>query len=405
LQNRFFASPGRLQELSAGKMLYDEFGTRAPVSDADRRGLKNQPSVNVIEWDSVLLGLSEGGHPTAVNATDFSYIGEWDFHGTLPENVTCSAHPKLDPITGDGYVHGIEQIISPSGDSLSYALKVYRLIKATGGLQELYSIPLPAYSMIHDLTVSQNYLIFMIPSVSFDIQAMIAGTGPIADYLKFAENSPTRILILRRDGTGSPVFLDQPPSTLFHHGNAYEENGSLFYDTMLGPDGSLLNLLAAFSKDKLPVPTQTTLTRFELDITGTPKLKGRTDLGTYEDFPRFDPRLLGQKARYLYTLEANSNDDPLANIAIIKHDLEKRSELRLGIPARQTWGEPVFVPRPGKGGPGDASSEDQGWILALGYDADADETFLEIRDAETLDFQARVWTGVYFPLGFHGNFY
>jgi carotenoid cleavage dioxygenase-like enzyme len=39
------------------------------------------------------------------------------------------------------------------------------------------------------------------------------------------------------------------------------------------------------------------------------------------------------------------------------------------------------------------------------WDADANETFLEIRDAETLELEARVWTGEHLPLGFHGNFY
>ncbi len=398
LQARFLNSPGRTQELAAGKMLYDEFGTRAPVADSDRRGLKNQPSVNVIAWDSVLLGLSEGGHPTAISPQDFSYLGDWDFHGTLPQNVTFSAHPKIDPLTGDGFAHGISQDFDASG-ALSFSLKVYRMIRASGLLKEIYSVPLDGYSMIHDLTVSENYLVFMIPSVAFDIQSMIQGTGPIADYLKFAANAPTRILLLKKDGSSAPVFIDQPASTLFHHGNAYEENGSLFYDTMLSPDGSLLQMLADYSKDRLTKPTQTTMSRFELDISAKPIFKNRTDLGVYEDFPRFDPRRLGMKARYLYTVEGAAETDPLANKTLVKHDFYSRSALRLAIPSTQTWGEPVFVPCPGKTG------EDDGWILVMGYDALSDQTFLEIRDAATLDFQARVWTGVYFPLGFHGNFY
>ena len=45
------------------------------------------------------------------------------------------------------------------------------------------------------------------------------------------------------------------------------------------------------------------------------------------------------------------------------------------------------------------------WLLAQGYDAGRDETFLELRDAGTLDFTARIWTGQHVPLGFHGNFY
>lgn len=64
----------------------------------------------------------------------------------------------------------------------------------------------------------------------------------------------------------------------------------------------------------------------------------------------------------------------------------------------RTLGEPVFVPHP------DGRDEHEGWLLLLGYDARRDETFLDVRAAVTLEFQARVWLGRYLPLGFHGTF-
>jgi all-trans-8'-apo-beta-carotenal 15,15'-oxygenase len=71
---------------------------------------KNQPSVNVIRWDgSKLLGLSEGGHPTAIDPTDLSYQGDWDFYGTLPKDLSFTAHPKFDPVKGAGYTYGIKK--------------------------------------------------------------------------------------------------------------------------------------------------------------------------------------------------------------------------------------------------------------------------------------------------------
>jgi Retinal pigment epithelial membrane protein len=59
---RFIQTPERQEETAAGKMLYSEFGTHAPVPE---KGGKNQPSINVIRWDGRLLALSEGGHPSA----------------------------------------------------------------------------------------------------------------------------------------------------------------------------------------------------------------------------------------------------------------------------------------------------------------------------------------------------
>ena len=43
--------------------------------------------------------------------------------------------------------------------------------------------------------------------------------------------------------------------------------------------------------------------------------------------------------------------------------------------------------------------------MSQGYDAILNETFLEVRDTETMELEARAWIGEHLPLGFHGNFY
>jgi carotenoid cleavage dioxygenase-like enzyme len=83
----------------------------------------------------------------------------------------------------------------------------------------------------------------------------------------------------------------------------------------------------------------------------------------------------------------------------MRHDLRTGVAKKIAAGRNRIFGEPVFVPQAGK------NSEENGWILAQGYDAGRHESFLEIRDAATMDFAARVWTGNYIPLGFHGNFY
>lgn len=68
LTAKFLETPQRLEELSVKRMLYTEAGTLAPPAPEGYKpkyGGKNQPSVNIIRWDGRLLGLSEGGHPTA----------------------------------------------------------------------------------------------------------------------------------------------------------------------------------------------------------------------------------------------------------------------------------------------------------------------------------------------------
>ncbi len=392
LRAQFVDLPERNEELQAKRMIYGEFGTMPPPAQdgapAPRRS-KNQPNVNVIHWDKVLLGLSEGGHPTAIDPVNLKFKARYDFHGTLPRDVPFTAHPKFDPVTGEGYGFGVQQ-------GMGTALKVYRMTP-DGKLTQLYSLPQRGYFMIHDVLLSKEHLIFVIPPVRFDLQMLFSGKATPADALKYFEKEPTRFLILRRDGKGMPVTIEQPATMVFHHGNAYERDGEIVIDTFLSADGSVLEALYSWSKDRFPSSAPPTLTRLILDpVKGV--VTGRSELAKLEEFPRFDSRRTGEDARYLFALESSMKDDPFANNAVVCHDLKQNSINRVDAGKGRVFGEAVFVPRP------ESKEENYGWLLMQGYDAERDENFLEIRDAATMEFEARVWTGNHFPLGFHGNF-
>lgn len=392
LRARFLDTPQRVEELKAGRMLYSEFGTNAPPPPADwtpMPGGKNQPSVNLIEWDGRLLGLSEGGHPTAIDPATLAYQSRWNFHGTLPGNNPFTAHPKFDPLTGEGYGYGVVR-------GAGMPLAIFRMGR-DGKLTRLYSVPQKQYPIIHDMLLSKEYIIFLIPPVIADVTQM-SGGKTIADVLRRVENEPTRILLFRRDGQGEPTSIDVPAGFVFHHGNAFERDGRLIIDSLLTPDDSILKLLYSWSKDQLPNATRPQVIRLTLDPKAA-KIESRAELGNNQEFPRFDARRAGQSARYLYTVEASTNpEDRFVFQTLVRHDLDRRTTKRIEAGTGRAIGEPVFVPHPGQ------TAEDRGWILFQGYDGPRDENYLEIRDAGSLDFTARIWTGIHFPLGFHGNF-
>ncbi len=62
--------------------------------------------------------------------------------------------------------------------------------------------------------------------------------------------------------------------------------------------------------------------------------------------------------------------------------------------------EPVFTPRPG------AAEEDDGWLLAVEYQADRHRSRLVILDAKDLEGGpvATAELNHHIPQGFHGNF-
>lgn len=107
--------------------------------------------------------------------------------------------------------------------------------------------------------------------------------------------------------------------------------------------------------------------------------------------------LHGQNAHFLFATGRSSEE----NAAIVRFDLRVAPVRKFSAGRTRAFGEAVFAPRANCN-----SSEIEGYLLVQGFDAGRSETFLEIRDAATLDFAARVWAaGQHFPLKFHGNFY
>jgi carotenoid cleavage dioxygenase-like enzyme len=400
LRARFLPTPHRLEELKAGQMLYHEFGTAAPRRIAanspapQQKEGKNQASVNVVEWQGKFLGLSEGGLPTVINPKTFDFEGYWDFNGTVPRDFTFTAHPRFDPKTGDMFAYGFEK-------NMKGTLHVFRIDRQTGKAADIYQAEQNGFYMVHDAMLTENYFLIPVPPMKLDFAALMTGRAEVfGDALRYVESETTRLIVVPRDGAKEKAFTIQlPPNIIFHHGNAYETaDGKIVFESILGNDNEILELLRDWKTDKVRHTfnnSSQTLTRITIDLNKR-AVVGKSDLVNDVEFPRFDSRLVGQKSRFLYLAERGYDE----NAAIMRFDLQKGTTQKANAGKMRTFGEPVFVPKTG------GVNEERGWILAQGYDAARNETFLEIRDAQTLEFEARVWAaGQHLPLGFHGNFY
>lgn len=390
---RFVETPQRLEELEQGRMIYSEYGTLppAPPKGAPKpkfRG-KNQPSVNIVPWDGRLLGLSEGGHPSELDPETLAFRSYWDYYGTLPPNVSHTAHPKYDVETGLAYTYGLVQ-----GPSM--ALMVYRMEK-NGKLTELYNLPQRGFFMIHDMMMTKDQLIFAIPPMKYSLGDMLSGKATPAMALKFYEKEPLRYIIMSKDGKAEPITIELPANTVYHHGNAFTQNGNLIVDSCLSPDNSVSEMLNEWTHDKVSDYIQTSATRLELDLVKR-EVVNRSQFGEGQDFPRFDIRRSGEELRYLYAMENGVPNDPVAFDRIVRHDLKKGHSEGIKAKKGRVMGEAIFVSKPG------SNKDNDGWVVNLMYDANRNESCIEMHDANSLEFVARAWLGTHLPLGFHGNF-
>ncbi|RYZ72557.1 MAG: hypothetical protein EOP09_03040, partial [Proteobacteria bacterium] len=159
--------------------------------------------------------------------------------------------------------------------------------------------------------------------------------------------------------------------------------------SILTPDAAIWKLFADWRGDRLPKIQPSMLQKIVIDPSAR-KVLSWQDLGASLEFPMWN-RDSKSRSQHLYLVENRTTDDPISFDGIKKIDFDRgHVSARLDAPKHQTLGEPVIA-------------QDK-YLLHMGYDGLRDETFVDIRDSETLELIARAWTGTFVPLGFHGSY-
>lgn len=384
VHSKFIDTPQRLEEIQAQKMLFDEFGTKAK----DSKGRKNNPSINIIPWRGNYLALSESGLPCLVDE-DLKFIKYENFGGTIPDTLSFTAHPKFDPKTGDLYAYGIIQ-----GATLS--LKVYKIDAKTNRAEELYSKAQWQYVMIHDMILTENNIVFVIPPVTASIFDLLNKDIVMADAIKYKSSNKTRILVIPKDKTKRSHEYKIPACLVFHNANAHEEDDKLTLHSLVARDGTLLEVIKNWTKGYNGKFTPPVLTRFEIDLKSK-KFLNRKNLLSNHEFPVFNTSMVGGKNRFLYATEMGPKSDPYKFQKITKLDYETNSTVQYKLNADEVCGEVCFIPR-------SKTTEDDGHLIFNGYSQKRQSAFVEVLDAKDLSFQGRAWLANTIPVGLHGSF-
>jgi all-trans-8'-apo-beta-carotenal 15,15'-oxygenase len=416
LQAKFINTPERVREQRRGRQIYSEFGTTAPGIIKLK---KNSPSINIIPWEDSLLCLSDTSAPTAIDSSDFSYVGEYDFSRTLKTNITFTAHPKRDPRTNLLYAYGITRSLSPE-------LEIYEIDPKTDRSKKLHSYKLDFIPLVHDMIVTENYILVFAPPMKISITKMLLQQKSYAESLEALSGLSSQLYVFPKNDREKPFTIETPHSFSFHHGNAYEEGEFLNITTFASPDPSIFDYLMTWNQlSPAKVTSLSQLREWTIDLN---KKQFVEETILYEgcDFPRLNENYMGVKNRYLYSVGQNSrpvlNEEPqitfgvlgdrhetlfnenydgdlLAFKQIVKYDLENRSFKRKDFPIHQTIGEALFVSS------ANAIEEDDGYLLYMGYDRERKESFFDVLNAKTFDLKNRFWMGCYLPMGFHANFH
>lgn len=420
-RSRYVRTTGYLAEQAAGRILYrGVFGTQRPggwLTNAFDLGLKNIANTNVVHWGGRLLALWEAAEPHRLDPATLETLGLDHLDGVLQAGEPFAAHLHIDPFCHwDG---GAPCLVNfATRPVLNTRLTIFEFAPDFRLLRR-QELELGGFAFIHDMAITPNYCIFFQNPMRYDALPYALGLRSAAQGLVSEPGRPTRIHIVpRHPSLGEPRTFDGPPGFVWHHANAYEAGDqlvidSVWYDSYYGiaPDQDFRQIdFAALPPGRLA--------RTRLDP-ATGRVERTFSAERCCEFPVLHPAYVGRPYRYVYLAAGALPQGNGPQQAIWKVDLETGAQQIWSAAPRGFVSEPIFVPRPrnaevaGSVTPdvGDpqrntAPGEDNGWLLALVYDAERHTSALVILDAQDLARGplARLWLKAHLPHGLHGSF-
>jgi carotenoid cleavage dioxygenase-like enzyme len=348
-------------EREAGRALFGMY--RNPLTDAaEAKGkIRSTANTNVIVHGGKLLALKEDSPPTAMDPLTLETTDPvYRFGGKLT-GETFTAHPKVDPKTGELLAFGY------AAKGLLTRDIVFYTISPAGEITSEVWFEIPYYCMMHDWGITEDYVVFhVVPSTS-DWERL----ENRLPHFGFDKKRPVHLGVLPRGGTAADMRWFSAPNLFASHVmNAFNEGTKVHFDTPMA-EGNMFPFFpdyegAAFEPEK----ARSRITRWTVDMLGNSDeiaMERKTDL--IGEFPRIDDRFAGRKYRHGFLLVQDMTkpvDLPGGRSAsgmmmnTLAHiDLDTGDKDVYWVGSVSSLQEPAFIPRPG------STEEGDGYLIVL----------------------------------------
>ncbi|XP_018594383.1 beta,beta-carotene 15,15'-dioxygenase [Scleropages formosus] len=392
---------------------------------------------NIIRYGEDYYATSETNYIRKIDPETLETQDKVDYQKYLAVNLVTS-HPHYDK---EGNSYNIGTKIAEKGKTKYTIFKVPPIAKdvpkgtpALKNLEVLCSVPcrsLLTPSYYHSFGMTDNYIIFIEQPLKLDILKMATAYMRHTNWascLKYNPEDDTLIHLIDRK-TQKPVetryYTDA--MVVYHHVNAFEEDGHIVFDIIAYDDNSLYDLFylnslrqeineSGSSKKSIPIPKYK---RFVLPLQidkasvgeDLVKLKYTTATAVKEkeklllcqpeilceglDLPRINYNFNGKKQKYVYL---TCSEKPPVPTKVTKFDTETKKMVHWE--EQGCWpSEPVFVANP------NATEEDDGVVLATVISMDSQKSdFLLVLEAKTFTEIARASVNAQLHMDMHGYF-
>ncbi len=361
--------------------------------------------------------LTESPRQVAVDPNTLRARGDVTYDGDQPAGQLAMAHMKRDPTTG-----ALVNVETEFGRTSRYHVHA---VTGPGERRHVGSVDTDAPAYMHSFALTPRYVVLTeFPLRLNPLRLFRPGRQPpFIEQFEWEPERGTRVVVL--DRTSGEVVADPVTDAVFgfHHVNAFERDGGrrLVFDLETVPDAEsidslYLDSLRAGELDAIAGR----LDRFTVDLAGdrygadgaTVERERLYDGGTA--LPTASPARWCREHRYVYAM---SMDQPVTEWAtgVMKYDT-RTGEVTEHTAGGDYFGEPIFVPAPTEERESENSetpraagsrtpSGDDGVLLTVTLDDEADRSRLLVLDGRTLDERARVTLPHAAPFDFHGRYF
>ena len=348
-------------EREAGHALFGAY--RNPLTDTpEAKGkVRSTANTNVVVIGGKLLALKEDSPPTAMDPLTLETTDPvYDFGGKLTSE-TFTAHPKVDPKTGEMLAFGY------AAKGLLTRDVVFYTISPVGEIKSEVWFEIPYYCMMHDFGITEDYVVFHVVPITSDWERL----EKRLPHFGFDRNRPIHLGVLPRRGTAEDLrWFSAPNCFASHVMNAHNVGTRVHFDTPMA-EGNMFPFFPDYEGAPFePQKAASRITRWTVDMLGNSdeiEMQRMTDL--VGEFPRIDDRFAGQAYRHGFLLVQDMEkpvDLPGGRSAsgmmmntLARIDLETGEKDAFWVGPVSTLQEPAFIPRP------NSTEEADGYLITI----------------------------------------
>ncbi|MGX7893940.1 carotenoid oxygenase family protein [Tsuneonella sp. HG222] len=154
-----------------------------------------------------LLAYKEDSPPVAMDPLTLETIDDYYTFGGKLDSLTHTAHPKIDPMTGEYIAFGYE-----SKGLLTKDINVFSADRA-GNINWSVNVQAPYAGMMHDFAVTQNHIVLYLTNMAADMERIQAG----GVHFTYDPGLPCYMGVMRRGGDGRDLKWFRGPNYFCTH--------------------------------------------------------------------------------------------------------------------------------------------------------------------------------------------